>query len=64
MIKSWKDDTRKFDSISEGTIKCACGHSILTHKQKILCNWCGNYAYKDKKLEFEEKLKRRINEKI
>lgn len=64
MSNTWNEDTKKFNSVSLGTVKCSCGHSILTDKKKTLCYWCGNYVYKDKRLEFEEKLKRRINEGI
>lgn len=39
--------------------KCKCGHSVIipTWVDKQLCNWCGNYVYKDKKDEFKNKLK-------
>ena len=63
-----KNDTKLFNMITRNTIKCICGHSVFTMKPKEICTWCGNYVYKDKKLEFKEKLKklqkRRINEKI
>jgi hypothetical protein len=53
-----KNDTKLFKSATDCTIKCpSCLHSILTTKKKVLCNWCGKYVYKDKKLEFQEKLK-------
>ena len=39
--------------------KCKCGHSVIIPAwvDKQLCNWCGNYVYKDKKDEFKNKLK-------
>ena len=39
--------------------KCKCGHSVIIPAwvDKQLCNWCGNYVYKDKKDEFKCKLK-------
>ena len=53
-----QDDTKLFKSATDYTIKCpSCGHSILTHKKRELCRWCGKYVYKDKKLEFQDKLK-------
>ena len=57
MIFFSKEEERWLTAITKGTIKCSCGHSILTDKKKVLCNWCGKYVYKDKKLEFEDKLK-------
>lgn len=37
---------------------CSCGHKVyIAHdKEKAICSWCGNYAYKDKKIEFIERL--------
>lgn len=48
-------------------VKCKCGHTVnfTSNKNKIICSWCGNYVYKNKKVEFIEKLKkemRKINE--
>lgn len=63
MIFTNKEDTKRFDEITNSTIKCSCGHSILTNKDKKICSWCGNYVYKDKKLEFEEKLKISLKER-
>ena len=43
-------------------VKCKCGHTFLmTSKEpKKLCTQCGEYYYKDKKLEFREKLNREL----
>jgi uncharacterized paraquat-inducible protein A len=57
MIFFSEEEKRRFSDITNNSIKCSCGHSILTNKKKALCNWCGKYVYKDKKLEFQEKLK-------
>lgn len=44
-------------------IKCNCGHSIYIppHMDKVICNWCGNYVFKDKKTEFSFRLKEATN---
>ena len=53
-----KEGIKRYETITKDTIKCPrCLHSILTTKKKKLCDWCGYYVYKDKKLEFQEKLK-------
>lgn len=57
-ISSYREDTKLFATLTKSSIKCSCGHSIFTIKPKQLCDWCGKYVYKDKRLEFEEKLKR------
>lgn len=43
--------------------KCNCGHTIVIPAcvDMVLCNWCGNYVFKDKKTEFEFRMKERMN---
>jgi hypothetical protein len=60
LSRNWNEDTERFVSVGNGTIKCSCGHSVLTAKPKTVCTWCGNYVYRDKRLEFEERLKRSL----
>jgi uncharacterized paraquat-inducible protein A len=52
-----KEENKRFAAIRQGSIKCSCGHTMLMNKAKVLCTWCGKYVYKDKKLEFQDKLK-------
>lgn len=46
-------------------VKCKCGHTFLMmrNENKRLCSVCGKYYYKDKKLEFREKLKEELRRK-
>ena len=46
------------DEYEKLKIKCKCGHSIVIPiwMDKKLCNWCNNYVYRNKKLEFKEKI--------
>lgn len=50
------------EELSNHTYTCNCGHRvlILPQKDKVICNWCKHYVFKNKKDEF----KYRINEKI
>ena len=44
-------------------VRCnKCGHRMLiTNKYgKIPCSWCGNMIFKDKKTEFEFRLKEKM----
>lgn len=43
-------------------VQCKCGHKeIFPHwVDKKICSWCGNYIYKNKKVEFKEKLAKAI----
>lgn len=59
----YDEDTKIFKEISNFKVKCSCGHTFATTKEKDLCSWCGNYVYKDKKNEFAEKLMKEIKTK-
>ena len=51
---------RKIGTYFEGNIKCICGHSVKVLKDRAVCSWCGRYVYKNKKIEFEERLKMKL----
>ena len=59
----YDEDTKIFKEISNFKVKCSCGHTFATTKEKDLCSWCGNYVYKYKKNEFTEKLMKEIKTK-
>lgn len=43
-------------------VKCKCGHTIIIIKRdKVLCNFCGHYVYRNKKEEFKDKMRSLIN---
>jgi len=51
---------------TENATKCEnCGHKIfITNKyKKVICNWCGNLVFKDKKTEFMYRMKEVRNRK-
>lgn len=54
---TFKEVEKLHDFFQENKIVCKCGHRVyIGRKDKIVCSWCGNYVYKDKKLEFKERL--------
>lgn len=61
----WKQDTKRFESFFGCNYKCPCGHTVtMTSKvDKVICSHCGNYVFKNKKAEFDfrmrEKMKKR-----
>ena len=68
-MKSWLDYktylSNDFKLIEERTkyrIYCKCGHSMVffpvEHKDRKICSWCGNYVYRNKKIEFINRLNR------
>ncbi len=68
-MKSWLDyktylssDFKLMEERTKYRVYCKCGHSIVffpvEHKDKKLCSWCGNYVYRNKKIEFINRLNR------
>jgi len=59
-----RENPRKYaDIMTKNRFKCSCGHSlnIPAKFDKALCTWCGNLVFRDKKAEFEFRMKERIN---
>lgn len=50
---------RQADELDKVKVRCKCGHRVIIPHwvDKQLCHWCHNYVYKDKSLEFKERLK-------
>lgn len=57
---------KEYDRLVEEESKlkhiCKCGHRvIITNQQsKVLCDWCGNYVFKNKKEEFKYRMKEKM----
>lgn len=54
-----KDIIKYVNEISKRKTKCKCGHSVAIppNIDKLVCHWCGRYVFKDKKAEFEYRIK-------
>lgn len=61
-MKGFMYDKKLYESASRGRIYCQnCGHSLIIGKQdKVICDWCGHYVFKDKKAEFKYRLKEQL----
>ena len=61
---TWKEDLRRFKSLSECRYYCYCGHSVIINPKetRVLCTYCGHWVYKDKQKYFKERLRGYINE--
>lgn len=55
----WK---RMTDNLDKVKYRCNCGHRIIIPKamDKKVCDWCGNYVFKNKKDEFKYRVKEKI----
>ena len=53
------------DVRAKNKCKCPnCGHTLLFNKpDKVICRWCKHYVFKNKKVEFEWRLRESINRK-
>lgn len=49
-----KEIKKYHDVLVENKIKCKCGHSISIppHLDKVICDWCGVYVFRNAKAEF------------
>ena len=55
-IEEWSSVVLKYKK------RCNCGHRVFIDKDKdkVLCQVCRNYVFKDKKSEFEYKIKQQM----
>ena len=49
-------------ALEEVKYQCKCGHKVVIPKwvDKQICSWCKNYVFKDKKQEFEYRLRGKL----
>lgn len=50
------------DEINKHKYLCKCGKRVYIdrRRKKAVCDWCGRYVFKNKKDEFEYRLKEKI----
>ena len=60
--KNFKKDTQRAVNFYSTCLHCEkCGHSLqVIRRNKAFCEWCGRYIFKDKKDEFEYRLKEKL----
>ena len=61
-ILSRKEFERLSDEYNKVKYQCKCGHKVIIPywRDKALCTWCNHYVYKDKQVEFKEKMKEKL----
>ena len=61
---SLNEQKKYFNELSKHKYTCKCGHVVimLPGKDKVLCTWCHNYVYKDKKEEFMNRMRSVLND--
>ena len=62
------EEIQKYSSeIQKYKYQCKCGKKVYIkrNKDKAVCDWCGKYVFKDKKAEFEYRVKEKLkNESV
>lgn len=56
-------ELKKYDiALEEVKVKCKCGHKVIIPKwvDRNLCSWCKHYVFRDKKVEFEYRVKEKL----
>ena len=61
-ILSKEEFQRQSNEYDKVKFRCSCGHRVIIPywRDKGLCSWCHHYVYRNKKLEFKEKLKNEL----
>lgn len=61
-ILTIKEYERMQDEYDKVKYRCKCGHKVIIPEKvnKQICSWCGRYVFKNKKDEFEFRLKERM----
>lgn len=61
-VLSYKELILKQDELTKCTYKCKCGHSVvIANKRGIAeCSHCRNLVFKNKKIEFEYRMKQNL----
>ena len=64
-MKYWlstKEIERKYEEKQKYAYKCKCGHTvfIINKRDYVLCSHCKNLVFKNKKIEFEYRMKEKI----
>lgn len=51
--------------LQDRKITCKCGYRMLIpfHIDKMICTHCGKYVYRNKKVEFKDKLMKEMRKK-
>jgi len=54
-----KELDKLYSRLQDDKVKCSCSHTLnIPHKNdRVCCNHCGRWVYKDKKTEFKYKMR-------
>lgn len=57
---------RQTEEYNKVKVKCKCGHKLVipVWVDKQICSWCHHYVYRNKQLEFKEKVMREMKKVV
>ena len=52
-MESIKSIEKRRSFLNDNSVKCKCSHTMAIpfFKDRVLCNWCGNWVYRTSELE-------------
>lgn len=55
-----------YKQLSKTKSTCSyCGHTVYNMKEdRLICNWCYHWVYKNKRLEFQYKMKEAMKNEV
>lgn len=61
---SLREEEMKYEEMQQFRVKCKCGHTnyIANKNGRCICSHCHNWVFKDKKTEFEYRMKEKLLE--
>jgi len=61
-IKSFYKEEKIAEEKSKYKVLCKCGtKTIIVNTDKAICRGCGHWVYKNKQIEFKEKMREALN---
>lgn len=52
-----KETDKRLNYITRMNVKCKyCGHTVFPTKDRVICTYCGRWAYRNAKAEFKYKV--------
>ena len=62
-FRSLREDQLLYEAKEPYRVKCKCGHTntIINKNGYHICSWCHNYCFINPQVEFEYRMKEKIN---
>ena len=60
-MKIYSETAKLAEALSKISVKCRCSHTMVIPPKidRMICDWCGYYVYKDPKEQFKYELRKK-----